>query len=219
MNDESTQYETICKGEFGELHAKLDRMDEAIRGNGKPGIQLRLDRLEQDARDAGDGAMDSATSCGFTPSRWAESTGMNLHPPVDNDRGCQANEFEADCHEHKWTVGLMSQEPGCKRQPTEREDQMDCPCGKLGVAEPQGPLPGHREAVGGQRQREHEDEVNRMQEHIPQGSLRTKVVKADGVEEPSQANRIQQGHTRQDGSGSIGHWPFRVAAFHERTCT
>ncbi len=50
MNEESTQYENVCKGEFGELHAKLDRMDEAIRGNGKPGIQLRLDRLEQDAR-------------------------------------------------------------------------------------------------------------------------------------------------------------------------
>ena len=42
----SEQYETICRGEFQELHTKLDRMDEAIRGNGKPGIQLRLDRLE-----------------------------------------------------------------------------------------------------------------------------------------------------------------------------
>ena len=28
------------------LHTKLDKLDEAIRGNGKPGIQLRLDRLE-----------------------------------------------------------------------------------------------------------------------------------------------------------------------------
>ncbi len=45
----SEQYENICKGEFGQLHAKLDRMDVAIRGNGKPGIQLRLDRIEQDA--------------------------------------------------------------------------------------------------------------------------------------------------------------------------
>jgi hypothetical protein len=42
------QYESICKAEFAELHKKLDGMDEAIRGNGKPGIQLRLDRLEQD---------------------------------------------------------------------------------------------------------------------------------------------------------------------------
>ena len=40
------QYETICRGEFAEIHAKLDRLDEAVRGNGKPGIQLRLDRLE-----------------------------------------------------------------------------------------------------------------------------------------------------------------------------
>ena len=45
-----SQYESICKSEFAELHTKLDRLDEAIRGNGKPGIQLRLDRLEQDAK-------------------------------------------------------------------------------------------------------------------------------------------------------------------------
>ena len=45
-NDE--QYENVCKGEFAELHTKLDGIDEAIRGNGKPGIQLRLDRLEQE---------------------------------------------------------------------------------------------------------------------------------------------------------------------------
>jgi hypothetical protein len=42
----SEQYETVCKGEFASIHVKLDKMDEAIRGNGKPGIQLRLDRLE-----------------------------------------------------------------------------------------------------------------------------------------------------------------------------
>ena len=40
------QYENVCKGEFAELHRKLDRLDEAVRGNGRPGIQLRLDRLE-----------------------------------------------------------------------------------------------------------------------------------------------------------------------------
>ena len=43
---DTDQYDRVCKGEFAELHAKLDRLDEAIRGNGKPGIQLRLDRLE-----------------------------------------------------------------------------------------------------------------------------------------------------------------------------
>lgn len=32
------------------IYKKLDRLDEAIRGNGKPGIQLRLDRLEQSAK-------------------------------------------------------------------------------------------------------------------------------------------------------------------------
>ncbi len=40
------QYERVCKGEFAAVHKKLDRLDEAIRGNGKPGIMLRLDRLE-----------------------------------------------------------------------------------------------------------------------------------------------------------------------------
>ena len=39
-----------CSTAFEEIHEKLDRLDEAIRGNGRPGIALRLDRLEQDAR-------------------------------------------------------------------------------------------------------------------------------------------------------------------------
>jgi len=46
MNGCEAQYESICRDEFASIHAKLDRMDEAIRGNGRPGIQLRLDRLE-----------------------------------------------------------------------------------------------------------------------------------------------------------------------------
>jgi len=46
MCSESDQYDRVCKGEFASVHAKLDRLDEAIRGNSKPGIQLRLDRLE-----------------------------------------------------------------------------------------------------------------------------------------------------------------------------
>ncbi len=46
MSDCESQYQRICRDEFGELHAKLDKLDEAIRGNGKVGIQRRLDRLE-----------------------------------------------------------------------------------------------------------------------------------------------------------------------------
>ena len=46
MIGEQQQYERVCRPEFGELHAKLDRLDEAIRGNGKPGINLRLELLE-----------------------------------------------------------------------------------------------------------------------------------------------------------------------------
>ena len=48
MTDCSEQYESICNGEFAEIHRKLDRIDEALRGNGRPGLQMRLDRLEQD---------------------------------------------------------------------------------------------------------------------------------------------------------------------------
>ncbi len=32
--------------QLADIRRKLDQLDEAIRGNGKPGIQLRLDRLE-----------------------------------------------------------------------------------------------------------------------------------------------------------------------------
>ena len=42
MNDCPT-----CRNELAELHRKIDSLDAAIRGNGKPGIYLRLDRLEQ----------------------------------------------------------------------------------------------------------------------------------------------------------------------------
>ena len=46
MDCGSDQYERFCKAEFAGLSVKLDRLDEAIRGNGKPGLQRRLDRLE-----------------------------------------------------------------------------------------------------------------------------------------------------------------------------
>ena len=42
---ECSQFEQ-CQNQFESIHRKLDRLDEAVRGNGKPGIQLRLDRLE-----------------------------------------------------------------------------------------------------------------------------------------------------------------------------
>jgi len=46
----SSDFRSACEREFGEIHRKLDRLDEAIRGNGRPGIIVRLDRLEQDAK-------------------------------------------------------------------------------------------------------------------------------------------------------------------------
>jgi hypothetical protein len=36
MSEESTRYEQVCKSEFFLIPAKLDRMDEAIRGNADP---------------------------------------------------------------------------------------------------------------------------------------------------------------------------------------
>ena len=42
--------EKHCQQQFDILFEKLDRIDVAIRGNGKPGIIVRLDRLEQSAR-------------------------------------------------------------------------------------------------------------------------------------------------------------------------
>ena len=46
MSGDNGQYECACHREFAAIHAKLDRLDEAIRGNGRLGILLRLDRLE-----------------------------------------------------------------------------------------------------------------------------------------------------------------------------
>lgn len=46
MSGDCDRYKTVCQDEFASIHRKLDVMDVAIRGNGKPGIQLRLDRLE-----------------------------------------------------------------------------------------------------------------------------------------------------------------------------
>jgi len=45
--------ETTIEQHFEVIHKKLDRLDEAIRGNGRPGILIRLDRLEQDAKRQG----------------------------------------------------------------------------------------------------------------------------------------------------------------------
>jgi hypothetical protein len=46
---ECSQFEH-CTDQFQSIHKKLDRLDEAIRGNGAPGINVRLDRLEQNAK-------------------------------------------------------------------------------------------------------------------------------------------------------------------------
>jgi hypothetical protein len=53
MTDGENQYNRVCKGEFAKINGKLDRLDEAIRGNGHPGIKVRLDRVEQDSKRQG----------------------------------------------------------------------------------------------------------------------------------------------------------------------
>ncbi len=50
MSTRFDDFEKHCRQEFAELHTKLDRLDEAMRGtpgNGNPGVKVRLDRLEQ----------------------------------------------------------------------------------------------------------------------------------------------------------------------------
>jgi len=42
-----------CARKFDLLFEKIDRLDESIRGNGKPGIVVRLDRLEQSEMSRG----------------------------------------------------------------------------------------------------------------------------------------------------------------------
>jgi hypothetical protein len=48
MCPNSKQHKSVYKAEFAEINGKLDRLDEAIRGNpvASGGILLRLDRLE-----------------------------------------------------------------------------------------------------------------------------------------------------------------------------
>jgi len=53
MSGCSEQFEQFCSPQFEAMHVKLDRLDEAVRGNGRPGITIRLDRLEQDANRQG----------------------------------------------------------------------------------------------------------------------------------------------------------------------
>jgi len=49
MTECAGQFEQ-CQNHFEAIHRKLDRLDEGVRGNGRPGITVRLDRLEQDAK-------------------------------------------------------------------------------------------------------------------------------------------------------------------------
>lgn len=50
MTNAEEELDRLHRLEIAEIHEKLDRLDEAIRGNGKPGINTRLDRLEASER-------------------------------------------------------------------------------------------------------------------------------------------------------------------------
>lgn len=48
MDCNADRYEEVCCRRFDHIDAKLDRIDLALRGNSiSPGMQVRLDRLEQ----------------------------------------------------------------------------------------------------------------------------------------------------------------------------
>ena len=44
---ESEQYKAVCKQEFMEIKKSLSIIDKSLRGNGKVGMVVRIDRLEQ----------------------------------------------------------------------------------------------------------------------------------------------------------------------------
>ena len=46
MSEHCGIIETSCQQAFAEINRKLDVLDEAIRGNGDPGLKHRIDRLE-----------------------------------------------------------------------------------------------------------------------------------------------------------------------------
>lgn len=47
MNEHCGIIERSCQEEFREINRKLDLLDEALRGNGMPGLKQRIDRLEE----------------------------------------------------------------------------------------------------------------------------------------------------------------------------
>ena len=47
MTPRKRQATNLSRREVVDIHDKLDRMDESIRGNGQPGIKQRLERLEE----------------------------------------------------------------------------------------------------------------------------------------------------------------------------
>lgn len=51
MNESITETMRLAfESQFESIHAKLDSLDQAIRGNGKLGLLVRVDRLERAAR-------------------------------------------------------------------------------------------------------------------------------------------------------------------------
>jgi hypothetical protein len=46
--EEQDQYNTVCRGRFDEIVAKLDDLNNKLFvGNGQPSLMVRIDRLEQ----------------------------------------------------------------------------------------------------------------------------------------------------------------------------
>ena len=59
--------------QFDEIKAVLMRLDEAIRGNGKPGLILRIDRLERSRALHNKALWGGLVLCVGVVTRWIQS--------------------------------------------------------------------------------------------------------------------------------------------------
>ena len=65
MSEGPESFESWCRDEFSHVRTMLSRLDEAIRGNGKKGILIRMDRLEM-ARALQSKVLWVGVGCGLT---------------------------------------------------------------------------------------------------------------------------------------------------------
>jgi len=47
MPDENKQWLYVCRPTLERMESKIDKIDTALNGNGKPGLRLDVDRMKQ----------------------------------------------------------------------------------------------------------------------------------------------------------------------------